>query len=120
MFGLVHEAGFSGWMCLLLSIAGLVLTFTVGRRIQRPGSVAAAFAVAILAQGAIGLGLGQRNVDAAVMATDAANLASRVEIVSIGTREASANLLLSGACATLLLLAGAGLLAGSGSLRRTA
>lgn len=107
MLELIHESGVGAWFSLLITIGGLAAVLTVGRRIGRPGSVAAAFAVAVLASGAIGVGTGQRKVDRAVM--DSQDLAQRVEIVSIGTREASANLLFSGMCAQLVMIVGGAL-----------
>ncbi len=112
MFQLMHESGFGAWLSLILALAGLAATVTVGRRSGRPGSVAAAFAAAVLASGQIGAGGGQRKVDRAVQATPAADLATRVEILSIGTREASANLLFSGLCALLVSAAGGALALG--------
>ena len=109
MFQLMHESGYGAWLSLILALAGLAATFTVGRRSGRPGSVAAAFAAAVLASGQLGVGGGQRKVDAAVQSIPAADLATRVEILSVGTREASANLLFSGACAMLVLAVGGAL-----------
>ena len=106
MFQLMHESGYGAWLSLVLCLAGLAATFTVGRRSGRAGSVAAAFAAAVLASGQLGVGTGQRKVDRAVQSTSAADLATRVEILSVGTREASANLLFSGACAMLVLAVG--------------
>jgi hypothetical protein len=106
MIDLIHESGWGAWFSLILTLAGIAAVLTVGRRTRRPGSIAAAWAVAILASGAMGVGSGQRAVDAYVHDTPAADLAKRVEAVSVGTREASANLLLSGGCAMIVLAIG--------------
>ncbi|HEY6104864.1 MAG TPA: hypothetical protein VIV59_02705 [Anaeromyxobacteraceae bacterium] len=118
MFQLMHESGYGAWLSLILALAGLAATFTLGRRSGRAGSVAAAFAAAVLASGQLGVGSGQRKVDGAVQATPASDLATRVEILSVGTREASANLLFSGACALLVLTVGGAL--ALGQARRSA
>jgi hypothetical protein len=104
MMTLIHESGFGGWLTLLLFIGGLAAIFTVGRKLGRPGSVAAAFAVAVLASGSLGIGTGQRAVDRYVQ--NQTEIGQRVEGLSIGTREAAANLLLSGAGGLLLMAIG--------------
>ncbi len=106
MFQLMHESGYGAWLSLILALAGLAATFTLGRRSGRPGSVAAAFAAAVLASGQLGVGGGQRKVDRAVQSTPESDLDTRVAILSVGTREASANLLFSGACALLVSAVG--------------
>jgi hypothetical protein len=98
MMGIIHESGWAAWLSLVLTLLGLVATFTIGRKRGRPGTVAAAFAVAILASGQLGVGTGQRKVDQYVQNLPKENLADKVEALSVGTREASANLLLSGVC----------------------
>jgi hypothetical protein len=98
MLGIMHESGFGAYLTVILALAGLAATVTVGRRTGRPGSVAAAFAAAVLASGQLGAGTGQRKVDRAVSGLPETDLASRVAILSVGTREAAANLLFSGAC----------------------
>ncbi len=112
MFQLMHESGYGAWLSLILALAGLAATFTVGRRSGRAGSVAAAFAAAVLAAGQLGVGSGQRKVDQAVQSTPESDLATRVLLVSVGTREASANLLFSGACAMVVLAVGGALALG--------
>jgi hypothetical protein len=125
MFSLIHEAGFAGWIVLLLFIAGIAAVTTVGRRWGRPGSTAASWAVAVLAAGALGYGSGQRKVDEGlrlVMALPAAEAGAqaaapsdaeriqraqgRVSMLSRGTAEAAANYVLAGAGALLLCLLG--------------
>ena len=107
MIDIVHESGWGAWASLLITLLGLVATFTIGRMRGRPGTVAAAFAVAILASGQLGVGTGQRKVDWYVQTQVAKDdVAHKVEALSVGTREASANLLLSGGCALLLSMIG--------------
>ena len=117
MLEIMHESGFAAILTLLLAIAGAAATVTVGRRSGRPGSVAAAFTAAVLASGQLGVGTGQRRVDRAVLALPESDLASRVAILSIGTREASANLLFSGACGLAVAAVG-GLLAMGAARKR--
>ena len=117
MFQIMHESGYGAFMSLILALAGLAATLTVGRRIGRAGSVAAAFAAAVLASGQLGVGTGQRKVDQAVQATPASDLATRVQFLSVGTREASANLLFSGACAMVVLAVGGALALGQSRRR---
>lgn len=112
MFQLMHESGYGAWLSLILALAGLAATFTLGRRTGRPGSVAAAFAAAVLASGQMGVGGGQRKVDRAVQGLPESDLATRVLLLSVGTREASANLLFSGTCAMVVLAVGGALALG--------
>jgi hypothetical protein len=96
-------------------IAGVAAVTTVGRRSGRPGSTAAAWAVVILAAGALGYGTGQRKVSAWVNqqshhhAQGAAPSGEqpppsdqRLAILSEGTGEAAANYVLAGVCALLV------------------
>ncbi len=106
MMDIIHESGWGAWASLLITLLGLVATFTIGRMRGRPGTVAAAFAVAILASGQLGVGTGQRKVDQYVQSLPKEGLAEKVEALSVGTREASANLLLSGGCAMILSIVG--------------
>jgi hypothetical protein len=120
MFDLIHESGFGAWMTLLFAVAGAAAITTVGRKRRRPGSVAAAWAVAVLASGAIGFSTGQRKVDQGLRAVFHAPAAEptaggppppvdtrrAVQMMSIGTREASGNLLLAGGAALILCLIG--------------
>ena len=39
---IVRNSGYFGWAVITLALVGLVLTAVVGRRLKRPGSVAAA------------------------------------------------------------------------------
>jgi hypothetical protein len=123
MFEVIRESGIAGWAALLLTIAGAAAVTTIGRRRARPGSVAASWAVVVLACGALGMAMGQRMVDRAVRGSEVAGVATsrplphwteqdlprRVSILSIGTREASANLYLSAAGALLLCVLGGAL-----------
>jgi hypothetical protein len=117
MLEIMHESGFGAYLTLLFALAGVAATVTVGRRTGRPGSVAAAFAAAVLASGQLGVGTGQRKVDRAVSGLPESDLATRVAILSVGTREASANLLFSGACGLAVAAVG-GLLAVGAARRR--
>jgi hypothetical protein len=99
-----------------MSVSGPVrpAVTTVGRRWGRPGSVAAAWAVAILAAGAIGYGTGQRAVKRAFEAlrTDAAGQrvdfqpAQLVVMLSRGSSEAAGNYVLAGTGALMVMLFG--------------
>ena len=66
MFGLIVESGAAGWVILAMFIAGVAAVTTVGRSSGRPGATAAAWAVAILAIGSLGYGVGQRRVNSSV------------------------------------------------------
>src|SRR5207247_2360851 len=89
-----HESGFAAWTTMFLFVTGAAAVVTVGRKRGRPGSVAAAWAVAVLASGAIGFAAGQRMVDRGIDHMGANP--QRVAMLSRGTREASANLFLAG------------------------
>ena len=102
MLDWVHES----WLSVAATAAGIVVMLTVGRRTGRPASVATAAAAVALAGGMLGMALGLRKVDHAFQTTTGFDLALRVKILSVGTREASDNLLVGGACAVLLVLAG--------------
>jgi hypothetical protein len=102
MWTLMHESGFGAWVSLFLTVIGLAAIVTVGRKRGRPGSVAATWAVAVLASGAIGFAAGQRMVDRGINGMIAhgdhpeAPPERRTAMLSRGTREASANLFLAG------------------------
>lgn len=96
MWTIINESGFGAWVSLFLTVAGLAAVVTVGRKRARPGAVAAAWAVAVLASGAIGFAAGQRMVDKGINHSKVAESGHRVAMLSRGTREASANLFLSG------------------------
>lgn len=87
------EAGVFAFVALALFLGGVVAA-------ARDKAVEP-WALSILAAGAVGVGLGQRLVASAVDATDA--LEDKVAILSVGTREVSANLLIAGTFAGLLL-----------------
>jgi hypothetical protein len=116
MLQIFNESGIGGWMVLLFTIAGLAAVTTVGRRWGRPGSVAAAWAVAILAAGALGFGTGQRSVNRAfatlrAQQTNAADEAGTrpdqmVIMLSRGTSEAAGNYVLAGTGALMVMLVG--------------
>src|SRR5687767_7789253 len=114
MLQMFHESGFGGWLVLLFTIAGLAAVTTVGRRWGRPGSVAAAWAAAILAAGAIGYGTGQRSTNRALgfvrpdQNGQPAEISAQrwVSLLSRGTAEAAGNYVLAGNGALLVLLTG--------------
>ena len=121
MFDLIHESGFAAWVTLLLTVAGAAAITTVGRKRRRPGSVAAAWAIAVLAAGSLGFATGQRKVDqglrgvlhqpevdptAATPPPPPVDARRALQMMSIGTREASGNLLLAGGGALVLCLLG--------------
>lgn len=99
---LFTEAGAFAWISLALFSAGLFVV--VRGRVPAPAA-ATALAVAIVACGLVGDGLGQRLVDRA--AREAPELETRVAILSAGTRETSSNLVVSGLLALALLGTGA-------------
>lgn len=107
MWTIIHESGGAAWTTMVFAIIGVVAALTLGRKQGRPGSVAAAFAVMVLASGSLGVGTGQRLVDKAVQAEQ--DPVQKLELLSIGTREAAANMLFSGMCATLLMAVGGAL-----------
>lgn len=100
----VMEAGPLALLCIVLTLVGLAVTVVFGRRSGKAGATSASFAAAAASVGLIGAALGQRAVAAAVerAASDQA-----VATLSLGTREASANLLVAGVCALLLVITGA-------------
>jgi hypothetical protein len=117
MWNLIHDSGWGAWLTLLLTVAGAAATVTIGRRRGRPGSVAAAWAVAVLASGALGFSSGQRLVDKAVRGlivrhegkttAEGADVprpdpGMAIQMMSVGTREASSNFLLAGVGGILL------------------
>jgi hypothetical protein len=101
MWTLIVESGFAAWVTLFLTVAGAAAVVTVGRKRGRPGGVAASWAVAVLAAGALGFATGQRKVDQGIRGIPPES-PNRVVMLSIGTREASANLLLAGMAGLLL------------------
>lgn len=95
---LLREAGVFAWVGLAILSGGLM--YAVVR--PDPGTRAArGLAVVVLAVGMLGASLGQRLVDRAVEAEP--DLAAKVTTLSAGTRETSANLLLSSLYALALM-----------------
>jgi len=92
------EAGIGAVISLALFVVGLV---TAARGGGRPDALAGA----IVAVGAIGTGLGQRLVARAAEA--APTLGDKVEILAVGTREATANLVVAGTLALVLIVVAA-------------
>jgi hypothetical protein len=126
MWNLIHESGWAAWMTLLLTVAGAAAVVTIGRRRGRPGSVGASWAVAVLASGALGFATGQRMVDRGVRGVHVRHEGRtlspeeaakhppigpvmQIQMMSVGTREASSNFLIAGLGATLLCALGGAL-----------
>lgn len=106
---LLREAGPFGPLAVLVFIAGLAFVIR-----SRSAATVAPFALAILAVGQLGEGLGQHAVRKAISAVP--DVAQKVELLNQGTGEAASSLIISGGCALLLCLFGAGFaLAGRGS-----
>jgi hypothetical protein len=96
--GLFVEAGLFAWVGFVVLLSALVCA------IVRPADgvrLARRAALAVIALGMLGTALGQRLVDRAVLAEPV--LEQKVLLLSMGTRETSANLLLSGLYALALL-----------------
>jgi len=110
MFEIIHEAGYNGPLSILLTVAGVVTCVVAARKERSAGMCAMAFALVILALSVLSQALGQHLVNQAIAAR-MMELDSRalVELVSIGTMEASRNLLLGGAGALVVLASGGGL-----------
>jgi Mn2+/Fe2+ NRAMP family transporter len=89
------EAGIGAYVSLTLFIVALVRSAKSGARLEP-------WATAIVATGALGAGLGQRLVARA--AELAPTLPEKVTILSIGTREATANLVVAAMFALVLLI----------------
>ncbi len=96
-----HEAGVFSLLALGAFVVGLGVTVWAK---DRAGQLAPRFAAAVMGLGMLGSALGQRLVDNAVQRTP--ELAEKVMMLSVGTRETSSNLLLAGGMALLLLLVG--------------
>lgn len=94
---LILEAGIAGPVSLVLFAVGLA-------SIVRGKGGARDFATAVLATGFVGFGVGERLVTQAAEA--APELSTKVAFLTMGTREATANLLLSGTMALLLVALG--------------
>src|SRR5437879_491119 len=100
----VLEAGPLAMLCIVVTLIGLGVTAVFGRKTGRATATGASFAAAAVGGGLIGMGAGQRAVAAAV---EQAAADKALALLSVGTREASANLLIAGACALVLVIAGA-------------
>lgn len=106
---LVTDCGVFGMVAIVTTAAGAVATLRIGRRVGRPGSVAAGFAAAVLSLGAIGYGLGVFAVERAVNKVAELDAAQRVVLLNMGNREAAGNLIVAGTGALLLLALGGAL-----------
>jgi hypothetical protein len=116
MLDWVHAVG--SWFSVVITAVGILTVLTLGRRFEKPIGVATVFAVLALAGGTIGMAMEQRKVDAAFQKMSGLDLALRVKMVSVGTREASDALLVGGGCALTMVAAGA--LMSAASRRRRA
>jgi hypothetical protein len=112
MLTALHEAGWVSWLAPLAAVVGLALALSVGRRTGRAAAVASAWSIVVLIVALLNASVGQHKVDAQVQ--QALDLGQKIAILTTGTREASSNLFVGGACAVFLMAAG-GLL----SLRRS-
>ena len=90
------EAGAFSLVALALFATGLVA--------RARGGAVEPWALAVLAAGAVGTGLGQRLVARA--AEQAPSLADKVAILGAGSSEAAANALIAGVLAGLLIVVG--------------
>lgn len=88
---LFQEAGFFAYFALITFCIGLVQTI---RQPAKALPTAVVFAAAVLALGLLGNGLGQQLVNQAVLAVP--DPAQKVVMLSIGTKEATGNLILGG------------------------
>lgn len=95
---LFMEAGFASWLSALLFLAGVGL-------VAFKKLPATPWAIAILASGVLGHGMGARLVSRA--AEGAPSLPEKVMFLSLGGSEAAANHVISGALALILLVVGA-------------
>lgn len=92
------EAGFASWLSALLFLAGVGLV--AFKKVP-----ATPWAIAILASGVLGHGMGARLVSRA--AEGAPSLPEKVMFLSLGGSEAAANHVIAGALALILLVVGA-------------
>ncbi len=95
---LFMEAGFASWLSAAVFLAGIGLV--AFKRLP-----ATPFAVAVVASGVLGHGLGMRLVSRA--AEGAPSLPEKVMLLSLGASEAAANGVISGGLALILLVVGA-------------
>ena len=95
---LMMEAGFASWLSAALFLAGVGM-------VAIKKAPAAPFAVAILASGLLGYGMGARLVSRA--AEGAPSLPEKVMLLSLGSSEAAANGVIAGGLALILLIVGA-------------
>jgi hypothetical protein len=96
---LLKEAGPFGPLAVMLFITGLAFVVR-----SRSAKHAAGFALAILAVGQLGQGLGQHAVRDAL--SQVPDIGDKVAMLNAGTGEAASSLIISGACALLLCVIG--------------
>jgi disulfide bond formation protein DsbB len=106
---LFTEAGVFAYVGLIVFVGGLV---AIVRGPKRAVTRGAAAAIIVMGLGMAGQGMGQRLVDRAVEAEP--DNARKVALLSMGTREASANQLLAGLMALALIGVGLGVGAARG------
>jgi hypothetical protein len=92
------EAGFASWLSAGLFLVGIGL-------VAFKKLPATPWAIAIVASGVLGQGLGQRLVSRA--AEGAPSLPEKVMFLSLGSSEAAANHVIAGGLALILLVVGA-------------
>lgn len=95
---LFMEAGFASWLSGALFLVGIGL-------VAFKKLPATPWAIAILASGVLGHGMGMRLVSRA--AEGAPSLPEKVMFLSLGSSEAAANGVISGGLALILLIVGA-------------
>ena len=105
----IQHCGFVGYITLALVAAGIITTIVMSLKGKRAWLHAAAFAVAVLACGATGFGLGQIMVSKAVQSQLTKNEPKKaIAMVAIGTQEASGNVMVGGLGALLVSMVGGG------------
>ena len=109
MMTYIQNAGFVGYVTLALIAAGITTTIVMSVKGKRAWLHATVFAVAILACGATGFGLGQIMVNKAVRSQLTKNEPNKaIAMVALGTQEASANVMVGGLGALLVTMVGGG------------
>ena len=116
MLAAISEAGWVSWFVVAAMAVGSILVVSVGRRTGRVGSVASRWSAVVVAIALQNASVGQHKVDAKLQLES--DPARQVVMLSVGTREASSNLFVGGAC-TLVLISLAGLTTLPGSLARS-
>lgn len=95
---LMMEAGFASWLSAALFLAGIAM-------VAFKKAPVTPWAIAVLASGFLGYGMGARLVSRA--AEGAPSLPEKVMLLSLGSSEAAANGVIAGGLALILLVVGA-------------